>query len=547
MLMFYRLRRHINGWLIGSIIGAAGILLPILYVMSALFQKPNANWQTIKQYMLSDYIIGTIKLVVTTSFLATVIGVIAAWLVAGYRFPLRSLFRWALLLPLAIPPYIAAYTYSGMTSYTGVIQATLRNQFHLQLPYGWIEVMSLRGAIFVLTLCLFPYVFMITYSFLARQSSSYIENSKLLGYRGVSLFYKVVLPIARPAVISGLMLIVFEVLSDYGVASYFGVQTISTAIFQTWFGMYDVDSAMRLAAWLMMIVVGIFIVERFMRSRRRYAVTTTQNKPLAPQVLKGAKAWLAFSFCMLLLLLGFVIPVVQLVIWSFWTYEKVWSTQFYSLIVNSVSGAGLATGIILLLSLLSARAARMLPASWGYVITRLMTVGYAVPGAIVSVGVLAVCIDMDGRLQTVYSWLGLPEGSLVLSMSLAMLLIGYCVRFMATGYQAIETGYEKLPRSYSEASRMLGRGSVKTFFQIELPLLKGAVLSGAVLTFVEIVKELPLTLLLRPFNHETLATRTFQYAMDERIYEAALPSLILVLLSLISVLFLMKIEKEGNI
>jgi len=543
MRSIYRYR--LNGWLIASLIGAAGILLPILYVMTGLFRTPNANWSTVKQYLLTDYILGSAKLVLTTGVLATLLGVVLAWLIAGYKFPMRTFFRWALLLPLAVPPYIAAYTYSTMTSYTGVIQATLRNEFNVKLQPGIIEVMSLRGAIFVLTLFLFPYVFMIVYSFLARQSASYIENGKLLGYHGVSLLIKVVLPIARPAIISGLVLVVFEVLSDYGVANYFGVQTISTAIFQTWFGMYDVDSALRIAAWLMVIVVGIFVMERFFRRNRRYAVTTTQNRPLALQQLKGAKAWFAFLFCMIVFLIAFLVPVVQLIVWSLWTYEKVWTIQFLSLIGNTVSGAVIATVIVLLFSLFAARTVRMLPSTWSYAVARLMTAGYAVPGAIIAIGVLAVCIQADAWLSPIYHLLGEPEGSLVLSMSLAMLIIGYVIRFMATGFHAIEAGYEKTPRSYSEASQMLGRGSIRTFLTVEFPLIKGAVLTGAVLTFVEVVKELPLTLLLRPFNHETLATRTFQYAMDERIYEAALPSLLLILISLVSVLFLFKMEKES--
>lgn len=541
-----RYRRYWNGWLIASLIGAAGILLPILYVMAGLFRPATANWSIVKQYLLTDYIIGSAKLVGASSLLATALGVTLAWLVAAYRFPMRDFFRWALLLPLAIPPYIAAYTYRTMTSYTGVVQATLRNTFDVRIPPGIIEVMSLRGAIFILTLSLFPYVYMITYSFLARQSASYVENGKLLGHHGLSLFLRVAVPIARPAVISGFMLVVFEVLSDYGVSSYFGVQTISTAIFQTWFGMYDVHSALRLAAWLMVIVVGIFAFERFLRRNKRYASTTTQSRPLSLQPLRGWRSGLPTLLCSGVFLLAFAIPVVQLAVWSSWTYQKVWTPQFFELFRNSVSGALLATGIVLLLALLAARTARSLPSAWSYAITRLMTSGYAVPGAIVAIGVLAVCIEADRLLGPLYIALGKPDGSLVISMSLAMLIIGYAIRFMATGYQAIEAGYEKTPPSYSEAAQLLGRGSVRTFLGVELPLIRGAVLTGAVLTFVEVVKELPLTLLLRPFNHETLATRTYQYAIDERIYEAALPSLLLVMISLISVIFILKLEQGGK-
>nr|WP_285873927.1 iron ABC transporter permease [Halalkalibacter oceani] len=512
--------------------------------MTALLRQSSENWETVRQYLLADYIIGTAKLVSSVGLLATFLGVVLAWLIAAYDFPLRAFFRWALLLPLAIPPYIAAYTYQTMTSYTGVVQATLRNSFDYRLPPGLIEVMSLRGAIFVLTFFLFPYVFMITYSFLARQSASYVENAKLLGHNGFSLFFRVVLPIARPAIISGMMLVVFEVLSDFGVASYFGVQTISTAIFQTWFGLYDVDSAIRLAAWLMVIVVSLFVVERFLRRKRQYAVTTTQQKPLSRQQLKGARGWFAFTLCTVIFCLAFLLPFTQLLIWSSWTFDNVWRADFFDLIQNSIRAALLATVFVLLFSLLAARTVRMLPSTLAYTVSRLMTAGYAIPGAIIAVGVLAVCIQADDWLSPLYEAAGKPADSLVLSMSLAMLIIGYVIRFMATGFNAIEAGYEKTPRSYTEASQLLGQGSLRTFFRVELPLIKGTILTGAVLTFVEVVKELPLTLLLRPFNHETLSTRTYQYAMDERIYEAALPSILLILISMISVLIIYKWEKE---
>lgn len=543
-LLLRNMKRHTNGWLVISLIGAAMILLPILYVLSGLIRPVNENWLKVKQYLLTDYVIGSAKLVFFTGFFATLIGVVLAWLVVGYNFPLRRFFRWALILPLAIPPYIAAYTYGTMTSYTGVVQATLRNHWGIAIPPGIIEVMSARGAVFILTLFLFPYVFMITRSFLERQSASYIENALLLGRKRFSLFFRVVLPISRPALIAGTMLVVFEVFSDYGVASYFGVQTVSTAIFQTWFGMYDVDSAVRLAAWLMLVIVGIFIVERFLRRNRKFYSTTSQSRPLKPQQLKGAAAIGAVLLCTVVFLLSFAIPLMQIIVWTGWTFQKVWKLDFIDLMLNTLTGAAIATVAILILAILSAKTSRMLSSSLAYALSRLMTAGYAIPGAIIAIGVLAVFISLDHRLSSVYAWLGKGEGSLVLSLSLFMLITGYIVRFMATGYNAVESGYEKIPRSFSEASRTLGQGSVKTFFRIELPLLKSAVLTGFVLTFVEIVKELPLTLLLRPFNFDTLATRTYQYAIDERIYEAAPPSLMLIGISLISILVILKLEKR---
>lgn len=536
--------RHINGWTMSSVIGAAAVLLPILYVLTGLFRSPNENWDKVKQFLLTDYILGSAKLVLFTGFFAAFIGVALAWLVAGYTFPLRNFYKWALALPLAIPPYIAAYTYSSMTGYTGIIQATLRNRFDIALSPGTIEVMSDRGAVFVLTLFLFPYVFMITRVFLERQSASFIENARLLGHKPLSVFFRVVLPLARPAIMAGFMLIVFEVLSDYGVANFFGVQTVSTAIFQTWFGMYDVQSAMKLAAWLMLGVISLFVLERWLRRSKRYSTTTSRSDPLKPQRLKGIAAWGAAVFCTVLFLLAFLAPIAQLTAWSIQHGSPAWRSGFADLTVNTLKGAGIGTAIILLLALLSSRAARMFDSPFMQALARLLSAGYSVPGAIVAIGVLAVFIALDERLAPLYKAMGHAEGALVLSLSLAMLIAGYVVRFMATGYGALEAGYEKMPRAYSEASRTLGRSSLATFLRVELPLIKGSLLSGFVLTFVEIVKELPLTLLLRPFNYDTLSTRAYQYATDERVFDAALPSLLLVLIGLVSVLFMLKTERK---
>ncbi|SDT44052.1 iron(III) transport system permease protein [Paenibacillaceae bacterium GAS479] len=537
-------RRQINGWTMASVIGAAVVLLPILYVLTGLFRPANENWDKVKQFLLTDYILGSAKLVIFTGFFATFIGVVLAWLVVGYSFPLRRFYKWALVLPLAMPPYIAAYTYSSMTGYTGVIQATLRNHFDLVLPPGTIDVMSDRGAIFVLTLCLFPYIFMLTRVFLERQSASFIENARLLGHKPLSVFFRVVLPLARPAIMAGVMLVLFEVLSDFGVANYFGVQTVSTAIFQTWFGMYDVQSAMKLASWLMVAVLGLFMLERLLRRSRRYASPTSRSNPLKPQPLKGIAAWGATLFCTFIFLLAFFFPIAQLVAWAIQTGGTVWRSDFLDLTVNTLKGAGLGTAIVLLIAILSSRAARMFDSPFMQALTRLLSAGYAVPGAIVAIGVLAVFIALDEWLAPFYGMLGKEEGALVLSLSLAMLITGYVIRFMATGYGALEAGYEKMPKAYSEASRTLGRSSLATFFRVELPLLKGSLLSGFVLTFVEIVKELPLTMLLRPFNYDTLSTRAYQYATDERVFDAALPSLFLVLIGLISVLFILKAERS---
>ncbi|XID95581.1 ABC transporter permease [Paenibacillaceae bacterium WGS1546] len=540
---FRSIKSQLNGWLWMTLLGAAVILLPILYVLSTLLHAPTENWARVKQYLFVDYALGSLQLVAYAGFLATALGVTLAWVVGRYSFPLRSFFRWALVLPLALPPYIAAYTYRAMTGYTGFFQSTLRNEINLTVPPRVFEVVSLRGAVFVLTLTLFPYVYMLMRNYLERQSAVYLDNAALLGHGGLSQFFRVMLPLARPAIVAGAMLIVFEIVSDYGVASYFGVQTLSTAIFQTWFGMYDVDSAMRLAAWLMLAVIALFSLERYLRRNRQFSGPVS-GQARSLKRLKGKAAAGATLYCGSVFFLAFALPVAQLGVWTTWTFRKVWQADFLDLIRSTFTGAAYATAAIIVLALLAARTTHRLKSGFASVLSRMMTAGYAVPGAIVAIGVLGVFALLDHRLSGFYVRLGYHEGALVLSMSLGMLLTGYVIRFFSMGYNALESGYEKLPNAYLEASRLLGRGSLQTFVRVELPLLRGSLLAGCMLAFVEIVKELPLTLLLRPFNFDTLATRTYRYAIDERIYEAAPPSLLLVLISLSSVWILNRWGRE---
>lgn len=535
-------QKELNGWWIVSVIAAAVILLPILYVFSELFQAPNENWHQIRQYLMKNYVFNTLVLVVLTGLVTAFLGITLAWLTAAYDFPLRKFFRWGLVLPLAIPPYIAAYTYRTMLSYTGVIQATLRNRFDYQVDPELLAISSLRGAVFIFSLFLFPYVYIIARSFLENQSSAYIESARLLGRKPLAVFTKVVLPLSRPALIGGTVLVIYEVLSDYGVTSYFGIQTITTAIFQTWFGMYDVDTAMRLAAWLMMFIVGMFIIERLLRMRQRYNLSN-KSRPLVPMKLSGIPAAAAFIYCTVVFLLGFFIPFIQLLSWAGLTADKVWDISFFTLLYQTISVAAISTSIILIVSVIVANVSRSKNA-FSFVLSKWITSGYSIPGAIIAIGVLAVFIQLDEKLAPLYSKMGLGNAPLILSMSMAMLVVGYVIRFMATGFNAIEVGFEKIGFKYSEASRLLGNGITKTFFKVELPLIKGALLGGFILTFVEITKELPLVLLLRPFNFETLATKTFQYAKDEMIHEASIPSLMIIGLSALSVVVFHMIDKR---
>lgn len=538
------LKQHLNFWLISSVVAAAIALLPLLAILVSVFQEPNENWAHIREYMMLDYVLESVWLVLLTGTGTILLGTSLAWLVAAHDFPLRSFFRWALMLPLAVPPYIAAFTYAAMLSYTGVVQKTMRTWGMTPNP-KWFDIMSMPGAVFIFTLYLYPYVYMITRAFLQRQSGSYVENARLLGRSPLSIFTSVVLPLSRPAIAAGVSLVAFEVLSDYGVVNYYGIQTFTAAIFKTWFGMYDLDSATRLAAWFMLGIIAVIVLERLLRRNRRYSATTGRSSPLRTIRLRGAPAALATLFCSTVLLLAFVLPVWQLMVWAGWTMKDVAVTANFALLaLNTVKAAAIATLLILFLSVIVANTVRSLNRAFGIVLAKTMTVGYSIPGAIIAVGVLGLMTGLDRWLAPLYRALGIGESPLVLSMSLAMLITAYVIRFVATGYNAVEAGYEKIGMKYSESSRMLGLGMTRTFFKVELPLLRGSLVGGTILTFVEIVKELPLTLLLRPFNFDTLATKAYQYASDERIFSAAVPSLAIIAVGMISILVFHQLGKR---
>lgn len=529
------LKINSNSWVVVSLIGAAIILLPNLYILTNLFHQGNENWNHIKQYLLKDTISNTLALLSGTALFTVSIGVTLAWLVVAYEFPMKRFFRWALILPMAIAPYIGAYTYSGMLSYTGVIQTFFRNAFGVQIPPGYLDIMSIKGAIFIFTLFLYPYVYVITKAFLERQSASLIENARLLGKNSFQIFVQVVLPISRAAIVGGVTLVILEVLNDYGVASYFGIRTFSTAIFQTWFGLYDIDSAIKLSAMLMGGVFLLLWLERYLRGRRSFGESTSKVRPISPQPLTGWKSGIVVAFNIVVFALGFFIPFIQLLAWGRLTYRKVLNASFLQLIGNTLFVAAIAALIIILFALIVGNYHRMQRSQLSGLVVRVVSLGYSIPGAVISIGVIAFFIWLDEHLAGIYQWLGYGDRSLVLSLSLTMLIFAYVIRFTQIGLHSVEAGFEKSGTRYLEASRMLGLGVTKSFIKIDLPLLKGSILSGLVLILIDIIKELPLTLLLRPFNFETLATKTYQFASDERIHEASIPALIIVGISMISV------------
>nr|WP_316571500.1 iron ABC transporter permease [Neobacillus sp. YIM B06451] len=538
-------KQQLNIWSLLSLVLIILILIPNIIIGAQLFSEPNENWQHIKDYLLVDYIRNTLVIIFFTGIATTVIGTSLAWLITMYDFPLRNFLKWALILPLAIPPYIAAYTYHGIVNYTGVIQTTLRNSFDMTVNQKYFNIMNIQGAVFIFTVCLFPYVYTITKSFFQNQSSSMIENARLLGGSSLGIFFRVALPISKASIVGSVTLVILEVLNDFGVVGYFGIQTFSTAIFRTWYGMKDLDSALKLAGSLMLLVIIVLVLEKILRGRKRYSFSTTKVRPVQPKKLKGIKAWLVFAYTFGIFSIAFIIPLLQLVRWAFMTYEKVLNKDFLILTYNSIYVAAIAAIIIVIIALVISNYTRLQQGLVAKFFSRVTTLGYSIPGAAIAIAFIMIFLWLDTTNKELLAAIKM-EPTIVWRTTLVMLVSAYIIRFLAIGYNSIETGFEKVGNSYTEASRMLGSSTIKTFFRVDLPMIKGAVFSGFILVFVDILKELPLTLFLQPFNFSTLATQAYKYANDERVQEASLASLLIILLSGIFIFFFHKLADKEN-
>lgn len=531
-------KRKFNIWTVISILGVVLVLLPSLHIFLDLFSDSTENWNHIKEYLLKEYIINSLILTTFTALFTVIIGVALAWVIVAYDFPLRKFFKWALILPMAIPANIGAYTYSGMLSYTGIIQTNLRKIGYIVNP-KWFDIMSINGAIFIFTIFLFPYVYLVTKSFLGKQSSALVENARVLGKNSIEIFFQVVLPISKVSIIGGAILVILEVLGDFGVVSYFGINTFSTAIFTTWFGMYDLNSAIRLAGILMIAIIIILFLEELFRGRKRYSFSNSKVSPLKPEKLVGISKIIPTLFCSIVFLFSFLIPFTQLLIWGVQNYNKVLDTRFIKIIYNTILVTGISALIIIIFAIIIANFSRMSSGIVSKTFSKLILLGYSIPAAVIAVGVISIFIEVDKALWG-------KSSSLILSSSIIMLIFAFVIRYLGIGFNNVKSGFEKVGNKYLEASRLLGVGLTKSLVKIDLKLIRGSILSGLMLVVMDILKELPLTLILRPFNFETLATKTYQYANDENIQFAAVPALIIVFISIIAIYIINTSSRRKN-
>ena len=530
---------QLRPWIVFVLLITSLLAVPVIVVFTSLFVSSGDVWQHLYETVLWDYITNSLLLMLGVAFFSLQLGIIPAWLVTMYRFPGSRVLEWALLLPMAIPAYIIAYTYTGMLDVAGPLQTWLREIFTWEYGDYWFpEVRSLGGAIAMLSLVLYPYVYLLSRAAFIEQSICVLEVSRTLGAGPYRAFRKVALPLARPAIIVGLSLVMMETLADYGTVQYFGVSAFTTGIFRTWFGLGSSVAAAQLSAILMLFVLTLVVLESRSRRQSRYHHTSTRYSKLMAKRLKGwAKYW-AFIACALPVIFGFIVPATQLFLWALQTYQKAVNKEFFLLIWHSIQLASITALVALFLALFVAYGKRMQPGILTRTSVRLLGMGYAVPGTVIAVGVLVPFSWLDNRISLWMETNFSINTGLLLSGTLFALIFAYLVRFLPVSLNTVDAGLGKIKPSMDEAGRSMGLPASRILRKIHMPMMKGSLLTAVLLVFVDVLKELPATLILRPFNFNTLAVRTYELANEERLADAACPALAIVLVGIIPVIIL---------
>jgi iron(III) transport system permease protein len=529
-----------RSWWTRLVIAAALLLaMPVLVVVAFVFVPAGEVWRHLADTVLADYVGNSLLLMLGVAAGTLVGGVGTAWLTSMCRFPGRALFEWALLLPMAMPAYIIAYTYTGMLDFAGPVQTALREWTGWDYGDYWFpEIRSLEGAAVMLSLVLYPYVYLLTRAAFLGQSLCVLDVSRTLGNGPWRTFFSVALPLARPAIVAGLSLALMETLADYGTVHYFGVSTFTTGIFRTWFGLDNAAAAAQLSALLLGFVLVLIAVERISRRRARYHHTSQRMQAIRRHRLRGWRSAAAILFCLLPLALGFLLPAGQLAFWAFTIAEAPLDGDFLRLVLHSLELAAGASVLALLLALVLAYGRRLTPTKPVTAAVRLSGMGYAVPGTVIAVGVIIPFAWVDNTLD---AWardaFGVSTG-LLLSGTLTALLFAYMVRFLAVSLQSVEAGLGKIKPVMDEAARSMGYEPGDVLRRVHVPMLRGSLLTALLLVFVDVLKELPATLILRPFNFNTLAVRAYELASDERLADSAPAALTIVLAGLIPVILL---------
>jgi iron(III) transport system permease protein len=523
--------------------------LPVLAVVATgLAGGGLATWSHLAATVLPGYLGNTLLLVALVGAGVAFGGTVSAWLVTNRRFPGSAFFEWALLLPLSMPAYVLAYAYTDWLEYAGPVQSWLRAGFGWSHGDYWFpDVRSLGGAATMFVAVLYPYVYLLARTAFLERPASLVEAARTLGEGPRGAFWRVEVPLARPAIAGGVALALMETLADYGTVAYFAVDTFTTGIYRAWFALGDRVAAAQLSTLLLLLVVGAVIIERRSRRAQRFAGGARQRNlqpPLRPR-LAGARGWLASAICAAPVVVGFALPVLLLLRLVLREPDLLPFARFAELGWNSFRVAGTAAVLAVVLAVIVAYALRVVPGALTRAASQALALGYAVPGTVLAVGVLlpvgALDVWIAGTLQ---AHAGINPG-LVLTGTVVALIYAYLVRYFAVAWNSIEPGFARITPSMDAAARGLGAGTTGTLLRVHAPLLARSAAAAALLVFVDVMKELPATLVMRPFNFDTLATQTYTFAKDERLSEAALPSLAIVVVGVLPLLLLARAVRLG--
>ena len=534
VLKIKHLKRDFNKSSLLIVIISLLLAIPVFAILISLFKGTGEMWEHITSYFLIDYIQNSIILLLGSGIICFVIGTSSAWVVSRYKFKGRKIIEWLLFMPLAIPSYIVAYSYVGLFGYGGSFIKFINYLGFNNIDN--IEMMNIYGLVWVLSFSLYPYVYASTRLIFQSYPTRLKDTASLLGASKNKYFFKIALPLASPAIIGGLFLVFMEVLNDYGAAKYYGINTFTTGIFRTWTALEDLQSSIYLSAILVVLVFVLVLIVKWLRGRRSYNLKTYNSNDqdeIYRKDLKGLKKIIFLTIVFVPILFGFLFPFLQLIIWGLQTFESMFNSDLLNIGIQTLF-LGLSTSIIIVFLATSL----IYLSKWNYlkqlnVTSKLATLGYVIPGAIIGIGVIKSSHSITEYFNTYHN---IKIGYIIYN-SILVLIYAYVFRFIAVAFNSIESNTLKLSKSLSESSNLLGFGKIKTFFKIDFPLIKNALLTSFILVFIDVIKELPLTLILKPYNLSTLAIKAYEYAEDERVAEAALPALFLIFIigSMISV------------
>ena len=531
---------NINFWQITPVVLFLIFISPVIIVLSSLFGEYSDNWTHLYNYVLTGYILNSLWLVIGVSICVLIIGVGTAWLVTNYHFTGKNVFEWALILPFAVPPYILAYTFTGLFDTFGTANNLIRDIFFLGNDFTFFpKVRNIYGAIIVFSFTLYPYVYLVSRMAFINQSRSILESGRTLGFNQFQVFYKLAMPMIRPAIVAGLMLVIMETLSDFGAVDHFAIATFTTGIFRTWYGMYDLETAMQLASLLLIFVTIFIFIERRSRRRAVFSIAGSVYKPLNLSQLRGYKNLLAFIACLLPIFIGFILPVLELSYWALNYKLDFFNQKFISTALNTLYLSITAAFLCTLLALIINFSIRYKTNNLLKFLSSFLTVGYAVPGLILAIGVMRLLTFLDRNFT-------IEMFNLVLTGSLIGLMMAYIIKSYALSSSTFDAGFERISPRIDDVARSLKTSGWNLLSKVHVPLLKTSFLTSMLLVVAEVIKELPATLILRPFNFDTLAVSTYVYAAEERMYDAAAPSISIVLVGLIPIIILTRLIRTSR-